>query len=65
MPFHDRITDRAPQCAICYDQFEPGVELARLSCMCLLHYECTRSWWDKGGKFCILHSKDGSKARLE
>ena len=37
--------DSSPECVICLEEFEPGVRLARLECLCKFHERCILSWW--------------------
>lgn len=52
------------ECAFCFEDFVPGVELVRLSCLCLVHFDCTSQWWAKGGKFCITHTETPEPYRM-
>lgn len=33
------------ECVICFEDFEPGVLLARLECLCKFHDDCLKRWW--------------------
>ncbi|KAK9762295.1 hypothetical protein K7432_012118 [Basidiobolus ranarum] len=43
------------ECPICFEEFEQGETLARLTCLCIFHRECIDSWFDRG-KQCPFHS---------
>ncbi|KAJ1956957.1 hypothetical protein GGI12_005168 [Dipsacomyces acuminosporus] len=32
------------ECAICFEDFEPGQHVARLNCLCTYHFECISQW---------------------
>ncbi|KAJ2201898.1 hypothetical protein IW143_006271, partial [Coemansia sp. RSA 520] len=32
------------ECAICFDDFEPGQQVARLNCLCTYHLPCISDW---------------------
>lgn len=42
------------ECVVCLEEFEPGVRLARLECLCKFHEHCILSWWrakkERGGQ---------------
>lgn len=37
------------ECSICLEEYEPGVELGRMECLCLFHAKCIREWWEQKG----------------
>ena len=41
---------RGIECLICLEEFEPGVSLARLECLCKFHESCLRRWWSASAK---------------
>ncbi|KAK9727773.1 hypothetical protein K7432_001592 [Basidiobolus ranarum] len=43
------------ECPICFEEFELGETLARLTCLCIYHQECIDSWFGRG-KQCPFHS---------
>lgn len=44
------------ECVICFEEFEPGVEMGRLECLCKFHKRCIQQWWDmKGVGACPVH----------
>ncbi|OQO14211.1 hypothetical protein B0A48_01087 [Cryoendolithus antarcticus] len=44
------------ECAICMEEFLPGVEMGRLECWCKYHRGCIRGWWYvKGPGSCPVH----------
>ncbi|KAL8917820.1 MAG: hypothetical protein Q9172_005677 [Xanthocarpia lactea] len=44
------------ECVICFEEFEQGVEMGRLECLCKFHKACIRQWWDtKGPGSCPVH----------
>ncbi|KAL8692066.1 MAG: hypothetical protein Q9218_002825 [Villophora microphyllina] len=46
----------AAECVICFEEFEQGVEMGRLECLCKFHKRCIRQWWDtKGVGACPVH----------
>ncbi|XBW35623.1 hypothetical protein QEN19_001197 [Hanseniaspora menglaensis] len=34
-------------CPICFEDFEEKDKVGRLECLCLYHYDCIKSWFDK------------------
>lgn len=43
------------ECAICFEDFEPGAKMARLECFCRFHEACIRGWWEKKPGMCPVH----------
>ncbi|ELR05011.1 hypothetical protein VC83_05101 [Pseudogymnoascus destructans] len=43
------------ECTICLDEFEVGVQMARLECLCRFHEKCIRSWWEGKPGRCPVH----------
>lgn len=37
------------ECVICMEDFEPGIEMARLDCFCTFHDACIKEWWGRKG----------------
>ncbi|KAI9815598.1 MAG: hypothetical protein M1832_005459 [Thelocarpon impressellum] len=49
-------TDEPAECVICFEEFEPGAEMARLECLCKFHCRCITLWWDTRGRAgCPVH----------
>ncbi|KAI9759902.1 MAG: hypothetical protein M4579_002027 [Chaenotheca gracillima] len=48
---------RQAECVICFEEFEVGVEMARLECLCKFHRKCIRSWWERKGGGCPVHQE--------
>lgn len=47
------------ECTICLEEFEVGVGMARLECLCRFHARCIREWFvDHPGR-CPVHQHDG------
>lgn len=47
------------ECTICLEEFEVGVGMARLECLCRFHAKCIREWFvDHPGR-CPVHQHDG------
>jgi hypothetical protein len=47
------------ECTICLEEFEVGVDMARLECLCRFHLKCIREWFvDHPGR-CPVHQHDG------
>ncbi|KAI8380893.1 uncharacterized protein BYT42DRAFT_494355 [Radiomyces spectabilis] len=44
------------ECVICFEEFEQGDTIARLSCLCSYHRHCIHDWFSKG-KECPVHSR--------
>ncbi|KAI9885946.1 MAG: hypothetical protein M1823_002272 [Watsoniomyces obsoletus] len=43
---NDTLEDKGGvECLICLEEFEPGVLLARLECLCKFHERCLKAWW--------------------
>ncbi|PVU91870.1 hypothetical protein BB561_004153 [Smittium simulii] len=42
------------ECAICFEEFEAGEKVARLTCFCTYHVDCLRSWLTKS-ESCPVH----------
>jgi hypothetical protein len=32
------------ECSICFEEYEPGQDMARLQCFCRFHLHCIRDW---------------------
>lgn len=47
------------ECTICLEEFEVGVQMARLECLCRFHEKCIRSWWEGKPGRCPVHGHDG------
>lgn len=56
------------ECPICFEDMMPGEKVGRLECLCIFHYKCIKSWFNKkaqkmkskdaqyiGKNFCPLH----------
>ncbi|KAK2827845.1 hypothetical protein FQN49_007284 [Arthroderma sp. PD_2] len=43
-----------PECTICMEEYEVGVELARLECLCKFHKSCILGWFDRKEE-CPVH----------
>lgn len=49
--------ERAAECVICLEEFEPGQELGRMECLCKFHRGCVEEWWRvKGMRRCPTHA---------
>lgn len=46
------------ECTICLEEFEVGIEMARLECLCRFHEKCIRSWWEGKPGRCPVHGHD-------
>lgn len=46
------------ECAICFEEFEPGIKMARLECWCRFHYECISEWFGRRDGRCPVHQHD-------
>ncbi|PVU85034.1 hypothetical protein BB559_007235 [Furculomyces boomerangus] len=42
------------ECSICFDEFEAGDNVARLSCFCTFHTKCIRNWFKRNPN-CPIH----------
>ena len=40
----------AQECIICFEEFQEGVEMGRLECLCKFHRTCIKGWWEKRGR---------------
>lgn len=47
------------ECTICLEEFEVGVEMARLECLCRFHLRCIRQWFERHHGQCPVHQHDG------
>ncbi|KAK0670372.1 putative E3 ubiquitin-protein ligase ZNRF2 [Cercophora samala] len=47
------------ECSICLEEFEVGVAMARLECLCRFHRACIGAWWERHPGRCPMHSHDG------
>ena len=48
------------ECVICFEEFQPAVEMGRLECLCRFHRTCIREWWStKGPGSCPTHQLHG------
>jgi len=46
------------ECIICMEDFEQGVEMARLECLCKYHKTCIDGWFFKHPGRCPVHGQD-------
>lgn len=46
------------ECIICMEDFEEGVEMARLECLCKYHKKCIDGWFYKHPGRCPVHGQD-------
>lgn len=50
---------RNEECGICFEDYEPGVKMARLECWCRFHYDCIIEWFQRRGNArCPVHQHD-------
>jgi hypothetical protein len=47
------------ECSICLEEFEEGVAMARLECLCRFHRLCINAWWERHPGRCPMHQHDG------
>ncbi|KAK1835602.1 FYVE, RhoGEF and PH domain-containing protein 6 [Podospora conica] len=47
------------ECTICLEEFEVGVPMARLECLCRFHRACIGAWWQRHPGRCPMHQHDG------
>ncbi|KAK4207035.1 FYVE zinc finger-domain-containing protein [Rhypophila decipiens] len=47
------------ECTICLEEFEVGVPMARLECLCRFHRDCITAWWERHPGRCPVHQHDG------
>jgi hypothetical protein len=47
------------ECSICLEEFEVGVAMARLECLCRFHRACINAWWQRHPGRCPMHQHDG------
>lgn len=47
------------ECTICLEEFEAGVGMARLECLCRFHYKCISLWFVNHPGRCPVHQHDG------
>lgn len=47
------------ECSICLEEFEVGVAMARLECLCRFHRRCIAAWWERHPGRCPMHQHDG------
>ncbi|ROT37418.1 hypothetical protein SODALDRAFT_334517 [Sodiomyces alkalinus F11] len=47
------------ECTICLEEFEVGVPMARLECLCRFHRACISAWFVKNPGRCPVHQHDG------
>jgi len=59
-PYHASEKDCVQQaeCSICFEEYEPGQDMARLQCFCRFHLHCIRDWYAKMPGKCPLHDHD-------
>lgn len=49
--------DEDNECCICLEEFMPKDDVARLECLCMFHYKCIISWFErKGQRVCPVHA---------
>jgi hypothetical protein len=46
------------ECTICLEEFEVGVQMARLECLCRFHRRCIGAWWERHPGRCPMHQHD-------
>jgi hypothetical protein len=46
------------ECTICLEEFEVGVKMARLECLCRFHKHCIDAWWQRHPARCPMHQHD-------
>ncbi|KAK3337198.1 FYVE zinc finger-domain-containing protein [Cercophora scortea] len=46
------------ECSICLEEFEVGVPMARLECLCRFHRSCISAWWERHPGRCPMHQHD-------
>ncbi|KAK0731678.1 hypothetical protein B0H67DRAFT_565529 [Lasiosphaeris hirsuta] len=46
------------ECTICLEEFEVGVAMARLECLCRFHRMCISAWWERHPGRCPMHQHD-------
>ncbi|GAV53320.1 hypothetical protein ZYGR_0AI06040 [Zygosaccharomyces rouxii] len=39
--------DQFPECPICFEEMVPSDKVGRLECLCVFHYKCIKSWFNK------------------
>lgn len=44
------------ECVICLEELKAGDKVGRLECLCVFHYGCIKSWFNKGRGECPVHS---------
>ncbi|CCF58112.1 hypothetical protein KAFR_0D04640 [Kazachstania africana CBS 2517] len=42
-----KTTEEYPECPICFEEMIPGDKVGRLECLCVFHYKCIKSWFNK------------------
>lgn len=47
------------ECTICLEEFEVGVDMARLECLCRFHRRCIDAWFERHPGQCPMHQHDG------
>ncbi|KAJ3368905.1 hypothetical protein GGF31_006040 [Allomyces arbusculus] len=58
------LVDPHTECLICYEPFVAGDQVARMSCLCVFHWDCLRAWFDKHGvPECPVHLLPTNAAR--
>lgn len=46
------------ECSICLEEFEVGVPMARLECLCRFHRLCIAAWWERHPGRCPMHQHE-------
>ncbi|KAK5663368.1 hypothetical protein OQA88_3796 [Cercophora sp. LCS_1] len=46
------------ECSICLEEFEVGVPMARLECLCRFHRMCIDAWFDRHPGRCPMHQHE-------
>ncbi|KAK1752392.1 FYVE zinc finger-domain-containing protein [Echria macrotheca] len=46
------------ECSICLEEFEVGVGMARLECLCRFHRACIDAWWERHPGRCPMHQHE-------
>lgn len=47
------------ECTICFEEFDVGVQMARLECLCRFHRSCISAWFVNHPGRCPVHQHDG------
>lgn len=54
---NNNLSELLAECTICFEDYEPGQNVARLECLCIYHERCIKDWFSRKGQgSCPVHA---------